>query len=581
MNNKYTDETNIQILLAVLKANNIKKVISSPGTTNMNIIGSMQNDNFFEKYSCVDERSAAYMACGLAAESNEPVVLLCTGATASRNYIPGLTEAFYRKLPVIAVTAAQHFGRIGQNAPQVIDRTSQLNDMVKLSVQVPTVYSEEDKWACNLNINRAILETKRAGGGPVHINIVSAYSQNFEVEKLPETRIIKRLEYYDKLPSIKSKNVAIFVGNHKKWSDELTKAVDLFCEKYNAVVLCDHTSKYFGKYRVLANTLCSQEQYISQLKNIDLMIDIGDVSGAYLNIKPKEVWRVNIDGEIRDYLRKITYVFQMDELDFFKKYNEMTNNSSSTDYYKAWVRENENVMSKLDDDKLPFSNIWIAKNTIELLPDNSIIHLGILNSLRSWNFFDTNKKIYGYTNTGGFGIDGCVSTMVGASLANPNQKIYGVVGDLAFFYDMNSLGNREIGKNIRLIVINNGCGTEFHNYTHRASIKFGETVGQFIAADGHFGNKSKELLKNYSQSLGFKYLSANNKQEYLDNIDEFINGDSNQSIVFEIFTNPNDESNALKIISNLEKTNTGAIKNVAKKVLGNNNFEKIKKIIRK
>ena len=95
MENKYyTKERNVQIVLSLLKAHGIRKVIASPGSTNIAVVGSMEHDSFFEIYSCVDERSAAYMACGLSAESGEPVVLSCTGATASRNYYPGLTEAY-------------------------------------------------------------------------------------------------------------------------------------------------------------------------------------------------------------------------------------------------------------------------------------------------------------------------------------------------------------------------------------------------------------------------------------------------------------------------------------------------------
>ena len=60
----------------------------------------------------VDERSAAYIACGLSEESGEAVALTCTGATASRNYLSGLTEAYYRKLPILAITSTQHVGRI-------------------------------------------------------------------------------------------------------------------------------------------------------------------------------------------------------------------------------------------------------------------------------------------------------------------------------------------------------------------------------------------------------------------------------------------------------------------------------------
>ena len=172
----YTAEANKQILIALLKAHNIHKVIASPGTTNITFVGSIQNDPWFEIYSSVDERSAAYMACGMAAESGEPVVLTCTGATASRNYIPGLTEAYYRKLPVLAVTASQHFGRAGQYSPQMLDRTRPPIDCVKMNVNIPMIQSAEDRWAYTVMMNDAILELRHNGGGPVLINIVKDYS---------------------------------------------------------------------------------------------------------------------------------------------------------------------------------------------------------------------------------------------------------------------------------------------------------------------------------------------------------------------------------------------------------------------
>lgn len=179
-------------------------------------------------YSAADERSAAYIACGLAYESGEPVVLTCTGATASRNYVPGLTEAFYRKLPVLAITSTQHLGRVGQNIAQVIDRSVQMNDTVRLSVQIPTCHTDEDEWAANVQINRAILELTRAGGGPVHINLETTYSSNFSVEKLPEARPIFRIGYSDAFPSLPDGRIGIFVGAHRKWSSALTNAVDAF-----------------------------------------------------------------------------------------------------------------------------------------------------------------------------------------------------------------------------------------------------------------------------------------------------------------------------------------------------------------
>ena len=141
-----TDERNAQILIQVLKAHGIKKVIASPGTTNACLVSSMQSDPFFEIYSAPEERSGAYMACGMAAESGEPVVLSCTGATASRNYMPALTEAFYRKLPILTVTSSRRNAYIGHNCDQVTDRTVLPNDVAKISVQMPIVLDDVSEW---------------------------------------------------------------------------------------------------------------------------------------------------------------------------------------------------------------------------------------------------------------------------------------------------------------------------------------------------------------------------------------------------------------------------------------------------
>lgn len=223
--NGYTDEKNIQVLIALMKHHGVRQVVVSPGATNVTFVASIQQDPYFTLFSSVDERSAAYIACGLAAESGEPVALSCTGATASRNYLPGLTEAFYRKLPVLAITATQHLGRIGHMVPQVIDRTNELNDICRLSIQCPSVYSDDDRWACEANLNRALLELTRDGGGPVHVNMVTTYSTNFNVKELPSVHYVDRIEINNEFPSLAGRKIAIFVGNHQKWSRELTSAV--------------------------------------------------------------------------------------------------------------------------------------------------------------------------------------------------------------------------------------------------------------------------------------------------------------------------------------------------------------------
>ncbi len=214
MEHSYTDEKNVQILIALLKAHNIKKIIASPGTKNMAFVGSVQQDSFFEIYSCVDERSAAYMACGLAYESEQPVILSCTGATASRNYLPGLTEAFYRKLPILAITSTQDISKIGHHIAQVIDRSSPPTDSVRLTVTLPIVKDENDFWDCEIKINKALLELNHRGGGPVHINLPTEYSKVYNIKTLPSVRVIRRITDTQDFPELPKGRIAIFVGSH-------------------------------------------------------------------------------------------------------------------------------------------------------------------------------------------------------------------------------------------------------------------------------------------------------------------------------------------------------------------------------
>ena len=552
MTTHYTDEKNIQILIALLKGHGIRKVIASPGATNITFVRSLQSDPYFEIYSSVDERSAAYIACGLAAETGEPVVLSCTGATASRNYMPGLTEAYYRKLPILAVTSTPETSKVGHHIAQVIDRSNLPNDVVKHSVQLPIIKDDNDWWSCEVKVNNAILELSRRGGGPVHINLPIIYGQPFETKELPKVRVIRRITQADEFPLMPEGKVAVFIGSHGKMTKELIDTLEHFCESNNAVVFCDHTSGYKGEYSIIHSLGSSQRIVDSEEFRPDLSIHIGEITGDYSanKVVGQQVWRVSEDGELRDTFRKLHCIFEMPEEVFFKHYANVKNNKSSEVYLKHCKDHLVKLYNKIPE--LPFSNIWIAKKIHRLIPENSTVHFGILNSLRSWNFFELPKSVASNSNVGGFGIDGCVSSLVGASLANKDRLYFGVIGDLAFFYDLNSLGNRHIGNNLRILLINNGTGTEFKNFNHIAA-QLGDSADTFIAAKGHFGNKSKTLVKNYCEDLGFEYLTASNKEEFEQVYKRFITDKIlDKSIIFEVFTCSEDESKALELITSIE-----------------------------
>ena len=582
----YTNERNVQIVIALLKAHGIRKVVVSPGTTNITFVASLMYDGCFELYSSVDERSAAYMACGMAAESGEPVVLSCTGATASRNYMPGLTEAYYRKLPIVAITSHQGTHRIGHLIAQNIDRRVIPADIALQSVTIPAVKDKTDERFCEIEANKALLELRRNGGGPVHINLITTYSRDFSVQTLLPATVIRRYFKYDVLPVIPRNggHVAVFIGSHKVFSDEETAAIDAFCASHDAVVICDHTSGYKGKYAFHAALVFRQSHCDKNLREIDTLIHIGEVSGDYdgLPYGAKQVWRVSEDGELRDAFGALAAVFQMREIDFFKHYCS-SSGKEFTDYYKQCVKQYEDIIARIPD--VPFSNIWIAQQMHNCFPKGSQVHLGILNTLRSWNLFTLPDDITTCCNVGGFGIDGLLSSLVGASLVHTNKLYFGIVGDLAFFYDMNVLGNRHIGENIRIMLINNGRGTEFRNYNHPGAL-FGEAADSFIAAAGHYGNQSKDLVRHYAEDLGFKYLSASNKEEFVAVVNDFMSATiGSKPILFECFTNSQDESDALFAVRGIvtapeqNEVQKSSIKQKAKKVLASAVGEKGMQVI--
>ncbi len=574
-NRFYTDERGQQIVIALLKAHGIKKIVASPGTTNITLVASMQHDPWFEMYSSVDERSAAYIACGLAAESGETVVLSCTGATASRNYMPGLTEAYYRKLPIIAITATQGNWKLGHLIGQNIDRRVLPNDIALCSVYIPIIQNAQEERSAEVDVNRAILETKRRGGGPVHINLQTGYSINFSTEKLPPARVIDRITYDDEFPSLPQVKIAIYVGCHSLMSEDLEDAIDRFCATYDSIVLCDHSSGYHGKYRVQYPLVDRQQQFVSQIKrNVDILIHIGEIMSTNLTPFMKSVWRVSRDGELRDTFGKLRYVFEMPEITFFNHYAK--DGCSKDNYLKACMKECD-LINKAQMD-IPFSNIWIAQHLSTKLPSNCAIHFGILNSFRSWNFFELPAGVSANCNLGAFGIDGNISSLIGASLSNSNKLFFGVFGDLGFFYDMNSLGNHHVGNNLRILIVNNGLGAEMTLGGFRV---LGEDLKPYIIAAGHYGDKSPKLVRHYAEDLGYRYLSASNKEEFLEKMEEFTLPEIGEhSIIFECFINPADEQAALGAIGNLYTNTAGKIKTVVKKTLGQGAVDIVKKVLR-
>lgn len=537
----YTDDKNAQIVLALLKKYNIRKIVVSPGTTNVPIARAVQTDPFFEGYSAVDERGAAYLAGGLAFASGEPVALSCTGATASRDYVPGLTEAYYRGLPVIAITSQHHSPCPSDLMPQMTDRTVSQNDIKRFSAVLPLIKDNEDYRTCVQLVNEALYTATRRDAGPVHINLPVGNLYGFHTEQLPD---VQKIDVYDSedfpvdafAEALKGKKVALFIGAHKPFDEETKAAIETFAERLDAPVFCDHTANYTGKNRMQTTVACD----LFELKaHPDLVIDLGSVSGDYSAsplFKGKRVWRISEDRKFhnRHGAEVVEKLFFCSERFFFTK---LCGVEGDTKYYESVQK----VVSDAKVPMLPLSNLYAASKLSRLLPKNSFLHLGILNSLRSMNYFRLDPSITVSSNVGGFGIDGAVSTAFGQALANPDRLSFALIGDLAFFYDMNALGNRHMGKNLRILLINNARGVEFRL---NASLErlWGSESDELIAAHGHFGS-----AQAWAESMGFAYLSAADREAFDERIKPFCDPEAfEKPVVFEVFTEAEDEQEALK-----------------------------------
>lgn len=579
---RYTSERHTQILIALLKEHGVRKVVASPGATNLCLVGSLQSDPFFEIYSSVDERSAAYIACGLAAESGEPVALSCTGSTASRNYLPGLTEAYYRQLPVLAVTASQHLGRVGQYCSQVIDRSDPLADVVRESVTLDCVHTEEDAWACALAANKALLALRKDGGGPAHVNLVTTYSRDFSVRELPAVRPIRHASGMASAPSLEGYGrIAVLVGAHGRFSADLRLALEDFCRAYDAVVVASHASNYRGEFGYNPDLIGNMAGYTPRTERADLVIYIGSVSRYPSGMRGADMWRVNPDGEVRDPERCLTRVFAVEEADFFRHYADLRPGAPAASpeggYARRWQAEYAEVLAKAPE--LPFCNVWVAQTLSRMLPPGCVFHLSGSNTARAWNFFPLPETVECYSNDGAMGIDGQVSALVGESLADPGRLHLGAAGDLTFFYDMNVLGNRHVGPNLRLMVVNNGVGAEFKIYSHPAA-HFGDAADPYMAAAGHYGGGSRDLMRHYAEDLGYEYLCASTKAEFEEAARRFTTPEmTDRPMVLEVFTDADDESAGIYAMNHIVEDTGAAAKRAVRSIIGEKGVSAIKGVL--
>ena len=133
----YSDKKNVLQLVALLRAHGIRRAVLCPGSRNVPLVQAFATCEDFECFSVTDERSAGFFAVGLALHVQAPVVVCCTSGSALLNLHPAVCEAFYRRVPLVVVSADRPAAWIGQMDGQTLPQPGVFGGLVRKAVNLP------------------------------------------------------------------------------------------------------------------------------------------------------------------------------------------------------------------------------------------------------------------------------------------------------------------------------------------------------------------------------------------------------------------------------------------------------------
>ena len=545
----YSNVKSVQLLVSALKEKGVKNIVISAGTSHDAIIRSIEEDGYFKTFNIVDERSASFFALGIIQETSKPVAIICTSGTATSNYMSGVTEAYKRKLPLIVITADKNPYYLNQLEEQMIDQVGLFDTNTKYNNTLPIVRDKKDEWYCQRIINEALLELDHHGKGPVHINIpieegMFAIDNTFTTETLPKFNLIERIyesteerEWKEKFELLKGKRVLIIFGQEDYYANKKRESlISSIFDKYNCIFAVDKLSNLHCRGALEITKATKQMADKDTTNNVipDVVINLGgnntlDIKfAARNNPTTKEAWLVSEEGIVQDFYRKLSTIFECSIDKFLEEMNKYEVEKSNS-YYNDWVVEDEKYKEQPE---LEYSNLYVVKGLMKNIPKGSNLNLANSTTIRIAEYFDLDSSIPVYCNRGVNGIDGSMSTFIGQSAISDKLNFL-IIGDLSFFYDMNALWNRYIGKNVRIMLSNNSGASLFH--FNQGLEKF-PTLNENVAAD-HDG-----IAKGWVESRGFKYLSASNKKEFDEALKQFVSEDSEKPIFLEVFTKKEDDA---------------------------------------
>lgn len=503
------------MIAETLSAFEIEHIVLSPGSRNGSLATHFSHHPKFKTYSIVDERSAGFVALGMAQQLRKPVVACCTSGSALVNYYPAVTEAFYQNIPLIVLSADRPEYLVDNFDGQTIRQKNVFESHIVNEIQLSEDESTE-VLTQNLGLLKKAISECIEKSGPVHINMPFS-------EPLYEFQEAIDIQF-DKFKIHKTKKKEIFIQPFiNKWNsaqkklilvglqfpdEKLNNLVNELADDDSVVVFTEttsnlHSHRFFNKIDSVIYSL--SEETLEKLKP-EILLTIGQnvvskkIKSFIRNHKPTQHWHLDPYWQ-PDTFQYLTDKIEMRATEFLSEFIPKINQQKSH-YYNDWnaIRIEKEKKQQGFAIKTSFSDFKAFEKIIEKLPSGINLQYGNSSAIRYAQLFDHPKDVNVFCNRGTSGIDGSTSTAVGAAMVSEKQTLL-IIGDIAFFYDSNGLWNNYIPENFRIILINNGGGNIFKIIPGPENSGVVETV--FEAR--HHLNAS-----HLAKMFGFEYLTSDN-----------------------------------------------------------------------
>ncbi len=539
----------------------VKQVVLSPGSRCAPLTIAFVRHPKINTRTITDERSAAFIAMGMAQQLNEPVVLLCTSGSAGLNYYPAIAEAYYQQIPLLVLTADRPPEWIDQADGQTIRQRNMYANHIKASYELPVDYSQPDAvWQIERTVNEAINLSKAYPPAPVHINLPFREPlyppKDFEMIFDKNIRIIKEIQSEPILSEnaweeiLKEWNQAekiLVVGGQARVDKLLlAKLKVLNLPTMNDIISNLH---YLTNAITLQDIFLAKKEIQEELGTADLLITFGksviskNLKQYLRNYKPKQHWHIQEAGNVPDTFKNLTKIIRCKPSYFFlnldekQKVNDLTKKNRAN-YQKSWQEINTTISNKIypffENQLLISSNfselevvyevLFWAYDNIHLANSMTVRYANYLHHHKSKDFTRHFESIYlseFFCNRGTSGIDGCLSTAVGHALANPEKMNVLIIGDLAFFYDRNGLWHNYLPENLRIIVLNNHGGNIFKMIDS----------GGMPEADEYFVTKQTMTAERTAIDAGMEYFYASNRTDFQEIMRTFFEKNSKAKLL--------------------------------------------------